>query len=405
MTLHTAQDGYKGLHPLLNKPESIGIAYREKLTKAYHERINSLLTHFSDNASIVRPAFPITLYYYSDNGGDLSDTAPKEIDRFLRDSVNVVSQLSGYEKPDISYGDTLAQSWVTGGFDLAQTTRYGMVGVGNVTFLNCAPRLDERGKSDNKSNKGEPIYVGILPNGHVISANSRHNFAHFKDAIENGTMEVFETRVQQDGTQFRSRDIFPTHVAVLTNLLTQNLDAWRPEMSIQERRDLLGKLGYVDLDAKLEPEAIPDLAQFSVSHIDVHGNIKTNTRLSELNADQVEALKNGVTVRLGVVERQARFTERMFDRATGELGFSTGSSGAQWIGAEHEDGFLEISIIGESAADAFNLRARDLKTQHVIEVLFDVASNDNAQPERTLDIPEELKNEPIPNAKEPSLGK
>lgn len=357
------QTNESNVHPLLQTPSNVGIASRDELIAAYHKKIGALTNHFNTQKDLLSPAVPVTIYYLSDNGGDIDDTAPKEIDRFLSDSVNAVSFLSGITPPRILHGNTPAQNWVTSSFEFAQTTRYGLTGVGNVTFLNCAPRLDERGLAGNVSNKGEPIYVGILPNGHVISANSRYNFAFFRDIIEAGELEIFEANVQQDGTQFRSRDIFPTHTAILANLLTQNIAQWKPAMSLEERRTLLESVGYIDTKKQLDIEDIPKLSPFTIAHFDVHGNIKTNTRLSDLSDKQIETLKAApFKVLINDKSIEARFTERMFDRADGEAGISTGSSGAAWQGAARDDGFLELSVIGGSAAKAIGLNIEDLRT-------------------------------------------
>lgn len=379
------------IHPLLRSPAEISMDYRDELMAAYHDRINSL-THFMDYrdklssdchdglnslSSIFQashdqwqPPFPVTIYFYSDNGGRLDDTAPKEIQRFLNDSANAASVLSGITPPRIEQANTPAQAWVQGGFDLAQTTRHGLSGVGNVTFLNCAPRIDERGAEGNKSNKGEPIYVGILPDGHVVSANSRYNFAFFRDAIENGEIEIFESRVQPDGTQFRSRDIFPTHAVVLANQLTQNIDKWKPQMSIEERRELLAATGYVDLDAPLKAEDIPELEQFTVASIDVHENVKLNVRVSELDPQVIEHLKsNPFDIILNdATLAKASFTERMFDRKEDEPGFSVGSSGKAWQGAANPDGFIELSIIGGEAAKALKIEPSQFRKPLTITI-------------------------------------
>ncbi len=369
------------IHTLLQHPPEVSINSRNEVIEAYHERIEGLSDHFNSSAELWSPPFPVTAYYYSDNGGRLDDTAPKEIVRFINDSANAVSVLSGIEKPEIEYANTPAQAWVQGGFDLAQTTRYGLSGVGNVTFLNCAPRIDERGKDGNKSNKGEPIYVGILPNGHVISANSRYNFTFFRDAIEKGDLEVFEAKVQPDGTQFRSRDIFPTHTVILTNLLTQNIDKWKPKMSINERRDLLKEVGYVDLNAPLTLDDIPQLKPFTVASIDVHGNVKLNVRASEIVLKTLEALKDKPfkIVVNGQELHEARFTDRMFDRAEGEPGLSSGSSGNDWQGGTNSDGFLEISIIGGDAADAVKIEANQFKAPIEVQIPGILFENDNVQ--------------------------
>ena len=108
------------------------------------------------------------------------------------------------------------------------------------------------------------------------------------EAIEIGEMEVFVENVQPDGTQVRSRDTSPMHSVLVANQLTQNIDKWKPDMSIEELRDLLATTGYVDLDAPLNAEDIPQLEQFSVAHIDVHGNVKLNTRTSEVDPGIIE---------------------------------------------------------------------------------------------------------------------
>jgi len=377
------------IHPFLQAPSAVSINTRDELIDAYHQHVAGLTNYFNNSADApLRPAIPINVYYYSDNGGRLDDTAPKEIQRFWNDSLNAVSVLSGIEKPDISYGNTPAQAWVQGGFDLAQTTRYGLSGVGNVTFLNCAPRIDERGAEGNVSNKGEPIYVGILPNGHVISANSRYNFTFFRDAIESGELEVFEANVQPDGTQFRSRDIFPTHTAVLTNLLTQNLDKWKPEMNIKERRELLAAVGYVDLDAPLEAKNVPELKPFTDASIDVHGNVKLNVRVSEIEPEILERLRDETFKIIidGTELKDARFTDRMFDRAEGEAGLSSGSSGSDWQCAAHQDGFLEISIIGGDAAAALKIEAPQFKKPIEVQIPGILAENDNAPSQEPVQV-------------------
>ena len=163
---------------LLTRPKKIDFTYCKSLISAYHNAIDNLTTHFNFRSEL-KPAFPINVYYYSDNHL-LHDPAIDEIDNYLDSSINAVSFISGIEAPKVTQGYTLSQDWISGGFDFAQTTRQGLSGVGKVTFLNCAPRIDESGQDGNTTNKGEPIYVGILPNGHVISANSRYNLRSSK---------------------------------------------------------------------------------------------------------------------------------------------------------------------------------------------------------------------------------
>ncbi len=372
-------DNNLNIHPALQNLKEVSLASIAKLAQAYNEQTDKLSGHFwaAANNKLI-PPFPVKLFYYSDNGGNLEDTADKEVQKALVDSIDIVSGLSGIEAPEVISGKTLAQSWSTSAFDFAQTTRKSLRGVGRVTFLNCAPRLDERGADGNHSNKGEPVYVGILPNGHVITANSRYNFAYFRDMVEDGTLELFEAKVQPDGTQFRSRDIFPEHAAVLTHRLTINSHLWKSEMSLDSRRELLEAVGYIKTnEPALRAEDIPKLNAFTVASIDVHGNVKTNTRLSELSEQTKAWLSSdkGVRIRLGDQVLNARFTERMFDRAEGETGFSVGSSGSNWVGAAADDGFLEVSIIGKAATDALELNPDDFKGVVELTLLDPVEDN------------------------------
>ncbi len=350
------------IHELLRAPSEVSLASIAQLSAAYDEHVRNLSGNFNGQTAVT--AIPITINFLSDNGGRLDDTAANEVAKALRDSAVIVSVLSGIQRPDVHYNNTPAQSWIQGGFDFAQTTRYETRGVGNVTFLNCAPRLDERGKKGNVSNKGEPIYVAILPDGHVISANSRYNFTFFRDMVENGTLEIFEANVQCDGTQFRSRDIFPPHVAILANQVAQNLIHLKPGMSLEDRRAFLERIGYVDTKKALRLEDIPELEQFTVATIDVHGNVKTNTRKSDLTDAQIEALEEKpfkILVNGEDSGFEGVFTARMFDRGDDGKGISAGSSGHSWQGANNENAFLEISIIGGDAAEYLELNAKSLR--------------------------------------------
>lgn len=363
-------------------PKEISIAYGQKLAAAYKAHITRLTEYFTAIGGRTRPNFPVTLYFYSDNGGRLDDTAPKEIKSKLHDFANIVETLSGIEQPHLEYDNTPAQAWVQGSFDLAQTTRFSTVGVGNVTFLNCAPRLDERGQNGNCTNKGEPVYVAMLPNGHIISANSRYNFAFFRDMIESGALEVYEANVQPDGTQFRSRDIFPLHAVLLASRATKNIANWKPHMSVDERRAFLQEIGYVDVTKKLTAGHVPALPKFTVASIDVHGNVKTNTRLSDLSEGELDVLRAGpFQIQVGDKLVTGRLTERMFDRKEGEPGLSKGSSGHDWIGAQARDGFLEISIIGGDAAEALGVEPSGFRKPIEISIpaLLQAAANENAR--------------------------
>lgn len=349
----------------LINPEFVGLELGRQLQEA-QPGWRAKLNHFLNTwAQPIRPSLPITLAYLSDNGGEGADLARAEIKRHLHDYAALITRQSGFEKPEIIYEDVPAQNWIAGAFDLAQLTRQAVRGPGNITFLNCAPRLDQRGKEGN--NKGEPIYIGILANGNVISANSAHSFVFFRDLIENGALEIYEAKVQIDGTQFRSRDIFPLYALLVADRLARHTRAWQAAASIDDRRKLLQRLNFIDTNRVLMIATIPILPhEVIVVRTDVHGNLKTNKRWSELPP----ALRNHAGQRVSVVingnaPQEAILSPSMFDRLTGQIGLSSGSSG-QWEG---QDGFVEISIIGGNACQSLALSAEDLRRGAQVQIL------------------------------------
>ena len=101
---------------LLTRPKKIDFTYCKSLISAYHNAIDNLTTHFNFRSEL-KPAFPINVYYYSDNHL-LHDPAIDEIDNYLDSSINAVSFISGIEAPKVTQGYTLSQDWISGGFDL-----------------------------------------------------------------------------------------------------------------------------------------------------------------------------------------------------------------------------------------------------------------------------------------------
>ena len=176
-------------------------------------------------------------------------------------------------------------------------------------YSNTAPRKEK--KSAQKNNSGEKLMYAKLKNGfEIMAVNSGYCFSFVKDHIE----EFRFVKVSNEGSQFRSRDNYPQMVAKMIN----------------GDESFKGEKGSVD--------TIPDVPKNRVASIDGYGNIKTTTRLSEVN------LKPGqkVLISLGGDKLQATFSDGVFNIEEGETAFAPGSSG-------YEDKFMEVFVRGGSA--------------------------------------------------------
>jgi hypothetical protein len=75
---------------------------------------------------------------------------------------------------------------------------------GTVVYHNVAPREDE--EEAREDNEGERLAYALLPNGvRVVGVNAGHAFSFVRDAAE----ELRWAPVPAEGSQFRSRDLFP----------------------------------------------------------------------------------------------------------------------------------------------------------------------------------------------------
>lgn len=183
-------------------------------------------------------------------------------------------------------------------------------------FSNTAPRKEERKAQEN--NKGEKMMYAKLKNGFEIMAiNAGFAFSFVKPFIES----FHYANVANEGSQFRSRDIYPFGVAKMVK---------KDASVIGEKEDI---------------STIPDYPRNTIASIDGYGNIKTTTRLSE-----VSTFTPGqkVTVQLNHQKHVAIFTDGVFNIHEGELAFAPGSTG-------HDDKFMELFVRGSSAYHLFDL--------------------------------------------------
>lgn len=308
-------------------------------------------------------AGPVTLTYISDNG-NYADLARAEIEKRLMDIAAVIS--AQYNLPDlrILYHDIPSQDWRAGAFDLAQLSRDTVRGPGNVIFLNCAPRLKQRGVE--KDNKGENVYLGMLPNGTVVAAVSEHSFVLFSDLLKTNKMELYPVSVQTKGSQFRSRDYFTWFAQVLAFNLQMRADKWLPDMNVDERRAFLSDLNFIETDKPIDPQHIQNLSDLpQIIRADTHGNLKTSLRKGQIDpslfGEDLDFQLFSQEGRSLSAIFAARVVHNMFDTPSGKTGFAPGSSG-NWPDYD-ADGkqFMELAYIGYSMREGHRLSHDDLK--------------------------------------------
>jgi len=196
------------------------------------------------------------------------------------------------------------------GFAVAQIAYNSRLGKNHIVYHNTAPRKDELAARTN--NAGEFLAVAELANGvRVIGVYGGYTFS-FLGA------PVYRVKCAADGSQFRSRDVFPPCVASLATHADKPLTEW----------ELLGE----------QVQDVPSVPKDIVCSVDGYGNIKTNVHLQ----DSIQSIEiNGIS--LSVVTGAG-----IFSVADGRLIFAPGSSG--W----NEYHFNEICLRGGSAAQAFN---------------------------------------------------
>ena len=193
---------------------------------------------------------------------------------------------------------------------------------GTIVYHNVAPREDdEESRSDNE---GERLAFALLPTGvRVVGVNAGYAFSFVRDAAE----ELRWASVGAQGSQFRSRDLFPRAAA--------DIASGRPDA----------------LADNMHPSDIPDVPLERVAYVDGYGNIKTTVK-SGPNGGSGSASGSKARVEIGGVEREAISGDGSFEVEEGQLSFAPGSSG--WAGASGEDTlWMELFLRGGSAWEEF----------------------------------------------------
>jgi S-adenosylmethionine hydrolase len=190
---------------------------------------------------------------------------------------------------------------------------------GTLIYHNVAPREDD--DAARAGNAGERLAFARLATGvRVIGVNAGHTFAFLREAAE----ELRWAAVPAEGSQFRSRDLFPQAAAAIA-------------------------LGQPDaLGEPMRRADLPKVPERRIAYVDGYGNLKTTVKRGELD------LKDGrrVRVRIGEVEREAVASDGSFAVQPGELAFAPGSSG--WNTPKGEAiTWMELFLRGGNAWEAF----------------------------------------------------
>ena len=189
---------------------------------------------------------------------------------------------------------------------------------GTVIYHNVAPREDNGEARQN--NAGERLAYARLPNGvKVVGVNAGYAFSFLKNAAE----ELRFVAVAAEGSQFRSRDLFPRHVAAVAR-------------------------GEVDaLAERVLPADVPEPPRARVAYIDGFGNLKTTFRFEEVG----RGVGSSLSVRVGDTTQEASLSDGSFAVPKGALAFSPGSSG--WKVGETQIRWMELFLRGGSAWEVF----------------------------------------------------
>jgi hypothetical protein len=185
---------------------------------------------------------------------------------------------------------------------------------GMVIYHNVAPRGDEA--KARKANAGERLAYARLKSGvRVIGVNSGFSFSF----VEHASEELRWVEVKAEGSQFRSRDLFPRAAAQI----------------LQGDSRLLGR--------SIRANEIPDIPKRRIAYIDGYGNLKTTIRAGEQKARVGAELK----VKIGRRERVAILADASFDIPSGQMAFAPGSSG--WKIGVSEVRWMELFLRGGNA--------------------------------------------------------
>jgi S-adenosylmethionine hydrolase len=247
--------------------------------------------------------------------GHLGDLAFAEV----TDRMHAIMRDAGVDDYKIDLTSVPAFDTYATGFALAQLAVNSPLGKDHIFYVNTAPRKDK--KSARINNEGEGLVYARLKNGvQIVAVNSGYSLTFIKPFAETIRM----LKVDNAGSQFRSRDIFPQAVGAV----------------LRGDESILGK----DV-AKTVPDDVPENR---VVYTDGYGNLKTSTDPRDL--DKLKGRQ--VYLKVGDAENiAAHVGTGIFDVPDGDFCFASGSSG--WPLSKNKfRRFAEVVKRGGSAAKA-----------------------------------------------------
>ena len=222
--------------------------------------------------------------------------------------------------PDAEFSLTSVPPFATlaAGFAIAQLG-LNQAPVGTLIFHNVAPR--EEDLANLQANTIERLAYARLATGvRVVGVASGYTYSFIKDNAE----EMRWVNCEAEGSQFRSRDLFPHAAAAI----------------LRGDADILGE--------GIHPADFPDIPEASVAWIDGYGTIKTTIPGTTAQAHQGKTCR----VRIGEIEREVVPGPASFAVEPDQIAFAPGSGG--WPQVKGRDlHWAELFLRGGSAAAKF----------------------------------------------------
>jgi len=187
-------------------------------------------------------------------------------------------------------------------------------------YHNCAPRQDD--PEARRDNEGEGLTYALLANGvKVVGVNAGYTLSFIKFHAQ----LLHSVNVSRGGSQFRSRDVFPTVVAAIA------------------------KQDFSLLGDSLHPEQIPDVPLGRIAWIDGYGNIKTTIPAHTIKLQP----ETKIVIRIGDVVSDAVYSDGSFKVPQGTLAFAPGSSGWPCASGGEPLRWMELFLRGGKAWERF----------------------------------------------------
>ena len=190
---------------------------------------------------------------------------------------------------------------------------------GTLIYHNVAPREDDQ--TARSGNAGERLAYARLPTGvQVIGVNAGYALSFIKDTAA----KLRWASSPAEGSQFRSRDVFPQAAAAIALGLPRALGD------------------------ELDANSVPLPPSSVIAYVDGYGNLKTTLPY------QAKKVRPGKRIRLRINDREheATVSDGAFAVHHGELAFAPGSSG--WPMRQGDEvRWIEIFLRGGNAWDLF----------------------------------------------------